>query len=348
MARPARRRGNLPTEATSFVGRRRELADLKRKLSSARLVSLVGPGGVGKTRLAIRAAAEVSRGFSGGAWLVELADVSDPALVGNAVMAAMDLRDQAAAAPSDPCSLTPSGGYSRLENLLYRLEVHDGVAKAAPTIDGPRFGLHGLKIKFQRRNASTLVRISNVSGAEFTVAPPALDPRNWFAPGFYAEIVSIHDDVAPRAALAPERLFRVALATDDRVVLEATAAQINATGVVSDNTWFLRLWDSFPDGSGLAIVSAPGNAAESAEIDLGDGLKIKLGGGAGAIFRRGDYWTGAARADDERGDAVAVGAHDAVVDRDRAGAGLTAGEIPGGEGLPVQRKQSASIGLNGY
>jgi predicted ATPase/DNA-binding CsgD family transcriptional regulator len=100
MARPARRRGNLPAEATSFVGRRRELALLKRKLSSARLVSLVGPGGVGKTRLAIRAAAEISRGFSGGAWLVELADVRDPALVGNAVMAAMDLRDQAAAAPS--------------------------------------------------------------------------------------------------------------------------------------------------------------------------------------------------------------------------------------------------------
>jgi predicted ATPase/DNA-binding CsgD family transcriptional regulator len=100
MARPARRRGNLPAEATSFVGRRRELALLKRKLSSARFVSLVGPGGVGKTRLAIRAAAEISRGFSGGAWLVELADVRDPALVGNAVMAAMDLRDQAAAAPS--------------------------------------------------------------------------------------------------------------------------------------------------------------------------------------------------------------------------------------------------------
>jgi predicted ATPase len=55
---------------------------------------------VGKTRLAIRAAGEVSRAFSGGAWLVELADVRDPALVGNAVMAAMDLRDQAAAAPS--------------------------------------------------------------------------------------------------------------------------------------------------------------------------------------------------------------------------------------------------------
>jgi predicted ATPase/DNA-binding CsgD family transcriptional regulator len=99
MARPARHRGNLPSEATSFVGRRRELADLKRKLSSARLVSLVGPGGVGKTRLAIRAAAEVARAFSDGAWLVELADVRDATLVGTAFMAAMDLRDQAAASP---------------------------------------------------------------------------------------------------------------------------------------------------------------------------------------------------------------------------------------------------------
>src|ERR1700756_2209902 len=101
MARPARRPGNLPVEATSFVGRRRELADLRKKLGAARLVSLVGPGGVGKTRLAIRAASDLGRGFKDGAWLVELAEVQDPALVGNAVMAALDLRDQAATEPQD-------------------------------------------------------------------------------------------------------------------------------------------------------------------------------------------------------------------------------------------------------
>src|SRR5258708_5064750 len=99
MARPTRHAGNLPAEATSFIGRRRELSEVRKKLTEARLVSLVGPGGVGKTRLAIRAAADLRRGFADGGWLAELAEVLDPALVSNAVMAALDLRDQAAAEP---------------------------------------------------------------------------------------------------------------------------------------------------------------------------------------------------------------------------------------------------------
>ena len=99
MARSRRRIGNLPAEATTFVGRRRELAELRRTLAGARLVSLVGPGGVGKTRLAIRMATDLERGFADGAWWVELAEIRDPALVINAVVAALDLRDQAAAQP---------------------------------------------------------------------------------------------------------------------------------------------------------------------------------------------------------------------------------------------------------
>jgi len=99
MARPTRRSGNLPAEATSFIGRRREVADVRKKLAEARLISLVGPGGVGKTRLAIRIATDLARGFRDGGWLVELAEVLDPALLPNAVMAALDLRDQAMAEP---------------------------------------------------------------------------------------------------------------------------------------------------------------------------------------------------------------------------------------------------------
>jgi len=99
MARPARRLGNLPAEATSFIGRQGARAEVKKKLGQARLVSLVGPGGVGKTRLAIRIGTELGRGFRDGAWLVELADVRDARLVSNALMLALDLRDQAATAP---------------------------------------------------------------------------------------------------------------------------------------------------------------------------------------------------------------------------------------------------------
>src|ERR1700730_11905477 len=99
MARPTRRLGNVPAETTTFVGRSRELAELRTKLSAARLVSLVGPGGVGKTRLGIRAATELGRRFRDGAWFVELAEVRDTALVSNAVAAGLDLRDQAATQP---------------------------------------------------------------------------------------------------------------------------------------------------------------------------------------------------------------------------------------------------------
>jgi predicted ATPase/DNA-binding CsgD family transcriptional regulator len=99
MARPARRLGNLPAAATSFIGRRNELAEVRGKLSEARLVTLVGPGGVGKTRLAVKLGTDLGRGFRDGAWLVELADVAEAGLVSNAVMLALDLHDQAATEP---------------------------------------------------------------------------------------------------------------------------------------------------------------------------------------------------------------------------------------------------------
>jgi predicted ATPase/DNA-binding CsgD family transcriptional regulator len=101
VATRSRRPGNLPAEVTSFVGRRRELADARKKLAGGRLVSLVGPGGVGKTRLAVRLATDLARGFRDGAWLVELGELREPALVSHTAMAALDLRDQAASEPRE-------------------------------------------------------------------------------------------------------------------------------------------------------------------------------------------------------------------------------------------------------
>lgn len=90
--------GNLPVELTSFVGRRRELTEAKRLLSLARLVTLTGVGGVGKTRLAVRVAANVRRAFDDGVWLIELGELSDPDLLADTVVAALGLRKQS----SDP------------------------------------------------------------------------------------------------------------------------------------------------------------------------------------------------------------------------------------------------------
>ena len=126
MARPARRLGNIPAEATSFVGRRRELAEVRTKLAGARLVSLVGPGGVGKTRLAIRIAAGLGRGFRDGAWLAELAEVTDPGLADGAVLAALGLRDQAAA---EPLALLAS--YLRDKELLLVVDNCEHLLEAA-------------------------------------------------------------------------------------------------------------------------------------------------------------------------------------------------------------------------
>jgi non-specific serine/threonine protein kinase len=72
-----RRRGNVPADLTSFVGRRTDIGDVKLLLATSRLVSLVGPGGVGKTRLVLRIASELRRAFVDGVWFVELADVRD-------------------------------------------------------------------------------------------------------------------------------------------------------------------------------------------------------------------------------------------------------------------------------
>jgi predicted ATPase/DNA-binding CsgD family transcriptional regulator len=94
MGRATASPGNLPAELSSFIGRRRELQEVKAALSVTRLVTLVGPGGVGKTRLALRSATDLRRGIGDGAWMVELASLRDAELVTKAVMTALGLRDE--------------------------------------------------------------------------------------------------------------------------------------------------------------------------------------------------------------------------------------------------------------
>jgi len=87
--------GNLPLQPTSFLGRERELADLTELLrrQEVRLLTLTGPGGIGKTRLAIQAATELAHIYPGGAWFVGLSALTDPGLVVAELGAVLDVRE---------------------------------------------------------------------------------------------------------------------------------------------------------------------------------------------------------------------------------------------------------------
>jgi predicted ATPase/DNA-binding CsgD family transcriptional regulator len=82
---------NLPIQVTSFIGRDREIAEIKQALPQTRLLTLTGAGGCGKTRLALEVAAGLLDGFADGVWLVELASLSDSTLVPKAVASALNI-----------------------------------------------------------------------------------------------------------------------------------------------------------------------------------------------------------------------------------------------------------------
>ena len=88
------RPNNLPLQLSSFVGREREIAEVKRLLGAARLVTLTGSGGAGKTRLALQVAADVLEGYPDGVWLSEFAPIADPALVPKTVASALNVPEQ--------------------------------------------------------------------------------------------------------------------------------------------------------------------------------------------------------------------------------------------------------------
>jgi len=85
---------NLPPQRTSFIGREREVADVTALLAGARLVTLLGPGGTGKTRLALRVASDHLDRFPDGVFFVDLAPITDPGLVPAVVAEAMVIRDE--------------------------------------------------------------------------------------------------------------------------------------------------------------------------------------------------------------------------------------------------------------
>ncbi|HEU5332512.1 MAG TPA: LuxR C-terminal-related transcriptional regulator [Actinocrinis sp.] len=133
--------GALPADVTGFVGRRHEVAEVKRLLSTSRLVCLIGVGGVGKTRLAVRAAADLHRAFDE-IRMVELADLEQPALLAQTVATAVGLQDT-----SGRWSVAALSDFLAGRDMLLILDNCEHVVDAcAVLVDALLRGAPGLRI----------------------------------------------------------------------------------------------------------------------------------------------------------------------------------------------------------
>ena len=117
---------NLPAQLTSFIGRERELVEAMKRLENARLLTLIGPGGTGKTRLSIQLGTELLPHFTDGVWFFELAPLTDPALILQTVASVLSVRSQIGLPLANIVN-----DYLRAKNLLIILDNCEHLVEAS-------------------------------------------------------------------------------------------------------------------------------------------------------------------------------------------------------------------------
>ena len=139
--RNSRPKNNLPAPLTSFVGRQRELDEVASLLEESRLLTLTGPAGTGKTRLALQVAAQVAEGFADGVTLVELAPLKDPALVADTVARVLGLTNT-----TEQTIIKVLANYMENKELLLVLDNFEHLLEAAPLASDLLSAASSLKI----------------------------------------------------------------------------------------------------------------------------------------------------------------------------------------------------------
>jgi len=176
----AKARHNLTSRLTSFVGREHELAELERLSKMCRLLTLTGPGGCGKTRLAVELASCLAPAYPGGVYVVSLAPLADPSLIVSAVAATVGARESA----DEPLSETLARVVGERRMLLV-LDNFEHLVLAAPVIaDLLSACPHLLTIVTSRE----LLRLQ---GEQVFLVPPLTLPDRTGLPSNGADIVSI-------------------------------------------------------------------------------------------------------------------------------------------------------------
>jgi predicted ATPase/DNA-binding SARP family transcriptional activator len=268
----AQPRHNLPERLTSLVGRERELGELAKLLELHRLVTVAGPGGAGKTSVAVELARRLVDGYRDGVWLVELAPLRDPALLAEVVVAALGLGEEAAnrAAPPPPPA-ERLAGFVHDKALLLVLDNCEHLVEACA-----RLVQRLLEAGPAVRVLATSREVLGVAGEAVWPMPPLAVPD---APGDQAGIGLTPagpggDGAGPEALAGYDavRLFAErAAAADPGFVLDATTAPVVAE--------LCRRLDGLPLAIELAAVRV--RALPVAEIAgrLEDRFRLLAGGG---------------------------------------------------------------------
>jgi predicted ATPase/DNA-binding CsgD family transcriptional regulator len=276
-----RLRVDLPAQASSFVGRERELDDLEGMLASSRLLTLTGPGGCGKTRLALQTAAHVAEDFDDGVCFVELATLSSPELVAEGAARALGLR-LAGVSPADALLdyLESREALLVLDNCEHLIGACAGLAndllRSCPGLKILATSREALRVPGER---AWLVPSLSLPGAREEMAPGQLvrhesirlfaERAEAAAPGF-----KLDEHNATAVARVCQRLDGIPLA------IELAAVRIR---VLSAAQIAARLDDRFLLLTGGSRVALPRQRTLLATMDWSHEL---LSEGERALFRR--------------------------------------------------------------
>ncbi len=194
--------GNLPLQLTTFVGRAEEIAQIGEAFASGgptahetRLLTLTGPGGVGKTRLALQVAAGVRQQFEDGVYFVDLAPITDPSLVAPTLVQALDISDQGARSPQQAVKDT-----LRDKRMLLVLDNLEQVVAAAPLVTELLAAAPELKVL-----ATSRIALRLRGEREFPVSPlPLPDPAHLLPPAALAQYAAVDLFIQRATSVRPD------------------------------------------------------------------------------------------------------------------------------------------------